>query len=105
MPGRGLQSFGDRHGIVCRADQIPACRRAAFRSRQLLGFCGFFVTLPWRETPAGQQKRRCAQSWRRSLMFTYERHLIIVLGIAVAVLAAAILVVVFELPLPFMGDA
>ncbi len=36
-------------------------------------------------------------------MFSYERHLIVVLVIAVVVVLAAVLAAVFEIPLPFSG--
>ena len=34
-------------------------------------------------------------------MFTYERHLVVVLAIAVVVVLGTVAVVVFEVPLPF----
>jgi hypothetical protein len=38
-------------------------------------------------------------------VFAYERHLVIVLVVALAVLAAVIIAVLFDLPLPFFaGD-
>ena len=36
-------------------------------------------------------------------MFNYERHLVIVMGLAIIVLIAAIVLVVLEIPLPFFG--
>ena len=36
-------------------------------------------------------------------MLKYERHLIVVSVIAVVVLAAAVLAILLEVPLPFMG--
>lgn len=36
-------------------------------------------------------------------MFNYERHLIIVMGLAIIVLIATIALVVLEIPLPFFG--
>lgn len=36
-------------------------------------------------------------------MLKYERHLIVVTVIAVVVLAAAVLAILLEVPLPFMG--
>jgi hypothetical protein len=37
-------------------------------------------------------------------MFTYERHLVVVLIIAVVILAAAIAAVIFDVPLPFFDQ-
>ncbi len=36
-------------------------------------------------------------------MLKYERHLVVVTVIAVVVLAAAVLAILLEVPLPFMG--
>ena len=38
-------------------------------------------------------------------MFTYERHLVVVLVIAVVVVAAAVLAAVFGVPVPFIGSS
>ncbi len=38
-------------------------------------------------------------------MFTYERHLVVVLVIAVIIVAAAVLAAVFGVPVPFMGSS
>ena len=37
-------------------------------------------------------------------MFSYERHLIVVLVIAVLVVLGAVVAAVFEIPLPFSGN-
>ena len=37
-------------------------------------------------------------------MFTYERHLVVVLVIAVVIVAAAVLAAVFGVPVPFLGN-
>jgi hypothetical protein len=37
-------------------------------------------------------------------MFSYERHLVIMLAITVVVIATTIIVVVFDIPLPFIGS-
>jgi hypothetical protein len=38
-------------------------------------------------------------------MFTYERHLVVVLVIAVVIVAAAVLAAVFGVPVPFLGNS
>ena len=38
-------------------------------------------------------------------MFSYERHLVIALVVALAALAAVILAVLFDVSLPFLGSA
>ena len=37
-------------------------------------------------------------------MFDFERHLVVVMGIAIVIIAAAIAAVLLEVPLPFMGE-
>jgi len=37
-------------------------------------------------------------------MFSYERHLVVVLVIAVVILGASIAAVVFGVPIPFIGE-
>jgi Mg/Co/Ni transporter MgtE len=37
-------------------------------------------------------------------MFTYERHLVVVLVIAVVIIAAAVLAAVLGVPVPFLAD-
>lgn len=37
-------------------------------------------------------------------MFKYERHLAVVMGLAIIVIIAAIVMVVLEIPLPFFGN-
>ena len=37
-------------------------------------------------------------------MFNYERHLAVVMGLAIIVIVATIVMVVLEIPLPFIGD-
>jgi hypothetical protein len=41
---------------------------------------------------------------RRTGMFTYERHLVVVLVIAVVIIAAAVLAAVLGVPVPFLAD-
>ena len=41
---------------------------------------------------------------RNSLMFNYERHLIVVLAIAVVVVLAAVTLAFLEVPIPFFND-
>ena len=36
-------------------------------------------------------------------MFTYERHLVVVLVVAVVIVAAAVVAAVFGVPVPFLG--
>ena len=38
-------------------------------------------------------------------MFTYERHLVVVLVIAVVIVAASVLAAVFGVPVPFLGNS
>jgi hypothetical protein len=38
-------------------------------------------------------------------MFTYERHLVVVLVIAVVIVAAAVVAAVFGVPVPFLGNS
>ncbi len=37
-------------------------------------------------------------------MFTYERHLLVVLVIALVIVAAAVVAAVLGVPVPFLGD-
>jgi hypothetical protein len=37
-------------------------------------------------------------------MFTYERHLVVVLVVAVVIVAAAVVAAVLGVPVPFLGD-
>jgi hypothetical protein len=37
-------------------------------------------------------------------MFTYERHLVVMLVIAVVIIAAAVLAAVLGVPVPFLAD-
>lgn len=37
-------------------------------------------------------------------MFSYERHLVILLAASVAIIATTVIVVVFDIPLPFIGS-
>ena len=38
-------------------------------------------------------------------MFSYERHLVVVLVIAVVIVAAAVVAAILGVPVPFLGDA
>jgi hypothetical protein len=38
-------------------------------------------------------------------MFTYERHLVVVLVIAVVIVAAAVVAALLGVPVPFIGNA
>jgi hypothetical protein len=37
-------------------------------------------------------------------MFDFERHLIVVMGVAIVIIAAAVAAVLLEVPLPFLGE-
>lgn len=76
------------------------------------GVWGIFATITHVFEPGGGRSGRFRGWSVRELrqrgetrMFTYERHLVVVLVIAVVIVAAAVLAAVFGVPVPFLGNS